>query len=154
MERRRGGGAAGGFSLFSNQGARFKETVPPAAENTRGRSGVFWVRGRDGGGAADDELKKKRKCLCVNQPMALSRLILNHETIAHDTRLRCAQEPRYGDSLLAQRFDKLHCSHTTARVKWMTVTIFLSPNTPTLALSPPHTLSRSFHQAPNFACSN
>ena len=31
---------------------------------------------------------------------------------------------RYGYSLLAQRFDKPDCSHSTAWVKWMTVTIF------------------------------
>lgn len=43
---------------------------------------------------------------------------------------------RYGYSLLAQRFDKPDCSHSTAWVKWMTVTIFLSsPLSLSLSLS-------------------
>lgn len=43
---------------------------------------------------------------------------------------------RYGYLLLAQRFDKPDCSHSTAWVKWMTVTIFLSFS-PSLFLSIP-----------------
>lgn len=48
---------------------------------------------------------------------------------------------RYGYSLLAQRFDKPGCSHSTAWVKWMTVTIFLSSS---LSSSPFHSVHPPF----------
>lgn len=60
---------------------------------------------------------------------------------------------RYGYSLLAQRFDKPGCSHSTAWVKWVPVTIFffsfffylplpsssLSPSSPFHSTDPPST---------------
>lgn len=41
--------------------------------------------------AGDEELEGKCVCLCVIKPMASSSLILNHETIVHDTLLCSAQ---------------------------------------------------------------
>lgn len=46
-------------------------------------------------GKTDKELERKLNCLCVIQPMALSSLILNHETIAHDTLLCSAHIWRF-----------------------------------------------------------
>lgn len=56
---------------------------------------------------------------------------------------------RYGYSLLAQRFDKPDCSHSTAWVKWMSVTIFFI----FLSLSLSSSLFHSLHppSTPHFA---